>query len=87
MVVEPAVDMATEEATEPWAVVPWAEPGASLPSGGRRALLAQFPSFGFCQKVMKLVKSQLTVSLSLLLLLLFSQVEYFATLGCASTPT
>ena len=35
MVVEPAVDMATEEATEPWAVVPWAEPGASLPSGGR----------------------------------------------------
>ena len=31
MVVEPAVDMATEEATEPWAVVPWAEPGTSLP--------------------------------------------------------
>ena len=36
MVVEPAVDMATEEATEPWAVVPWAEPGTSLGRPGRR---------------------------------------------------
>ena len=35
MVVEPAVDMATEEATEPWAVVPWAEPGTSLGRPGR----------------------------------------------------
>ena len=39
MVVEPAVDMATEEATEPWAVVPWAEPGTSLRRPGRRATL------------------------------------------------
>ena len=39
MVVEPAVDMATEEATEPWAVVPWAEPGTSLGRPGRAATL------------------------------------------------
>ena len=40
MVVEPAVDMATEEATEPWAVVPWAEPGTSL----RRPLCNVMPT-------------------------------------------
>ena len=39
MVVEPAVDMATEEATEPWAVVPWAEPGTSLRRPARCATL------------------------------------------------
>ena len=39
MVVEPAVDMATEEATEPWAVVPWAEPGTSLGRPGPPATL------------------------------------------------
>ena len=39
MVVEPALDMATEEATEPWAVVPWAEPGTSLGTAAVRATL------------------------------------------------
>ena len=53
MVVEPAVDMATEEATEPWAVVPWAEPGTSLrrplcatlmPTATERAAVPEFAS-------------------------------------------